>query len=149
VPRSASGAVAAFVRTIFAQPDHASAMAQLHQVADALHEFPAAAELLTEVAEDVLAHVHFPPEHRRHLHSTNTLERLHKEVKRRSNVVGIFPHRASLIRLVGMVLAEQDDVRVQNDGAPRGCLERRRAHRMRCGFPLERPLGERPSGDVA
>jgi putative transposase len=109
VPRSASGAVAAFVRTIFAQPDHASAMAQLHQVADALHEFPAAAELLTEVAEDVLAHVHFPPEHRRHLHSTNTLERLHKEVKRRSNVVGIFPDWASLIRLVGTILAEQDD----------------------------------------
>jgi putative transposase len=110
VPRSASGAVAAFVRTIFAQPDHASAMAQLHQVADALRErFPAAAMLLEDAGEDVLAHVHFPAEHRRHLHSTNTLERLHKEVKRRSNVVGIFPHRASLIRLVGMVLAEQDD----------------------------------------
>jgi putative transposase len=110
VPRSASGAVAAFVRTIFAQPDHASAMAQLHQVADALRgRFPAAAEVLTEAAEDVLAHLHFPTEHRRHLHSTNTLERLHKEVKRRSSVVGIFPDRASLIRLVGMVLAEQDD----------------------------------------
>jgi putative transposase len=110
VPRSASGAVAAFVRTIFAQPDHASAMTQLHQVAAALRSrFPAAAELLLEAAEDVLAHMHFPPEHRRHLHSTNTLERLHKEVKRRSNVVGIFPDRASLLRLVGMILAEQDD----------------------------------------
>jgi transposase-like protein len=110
VPRSASGAVAAFVRTIFAQPDHASAMAQLHQVAEALRgRFPIAADLLEEACEDVLAHMHFPAEHRRHLHSTNTLERLHKEVKRRSGVVGIFPDRASLIRLVGMVLAEQDD----------------------------------------
>ena len=110
VTRSASGPVAAFVRTIFAQPDHPSAMAQLHQVARALEpRFPRAAELLEEAAEDVLAHMHLPPEHRRHLHSTNTLERLHKEVKRRSNVVGIFPDRSSLIRLVGMVLAEQDD----------------------------------------
>jgi transposase-like protein len=110
VPPSASGAVAAFVRTIFAQPDHPSAMAQLHQVTGALEQrFPRAAELLTDAAEDVLAHMHFPPEHRRHLHSTNTVERLHKEVKRRSNVVGIFPDRASLLRLIGMVLAEQDD----------------------------------------
>lgn len=62
------------------------------QVANALRgRFPAAAELLDEAAEDVLAHMHFPVEHRRHLHSRNTLERLHKEVKRRSMVVGIFP----------------------------------------------------------
>jgi len=110
VPRSASGTVAAIVRTIFAQPDHASAMAQLHRVADGLRpKFPAAAELLESAAEDVLAHFHFPEEHRRRLHSTNPLERLHKEVKRRTQVVGIFPDRASLIRLTGMLLAEQDD----------------------------------------
>jgi len=71
VPRSASGTVAAIVRTIFAQPDHASAMAQLHRVADGLRgKFPAAAELLESAAEDVLAHFHFPEEHRRRLHST-------------------------------------------------------------------------------
>jgi putative transposase len=110
VPKSAQGAVAAIVRTIFAQPDHASAMAQLQKVADGLRpRFTAAAELLEEAAEDVLAHIHFPSEHRRRLHSTNPLERLHKEVKRRTQVVGIFPDRASLIRLVGMLLAEQDD----------------------------------------
>ena len=110
VPRSASGTVAAIVRTIFAQPDHASAMAQLHRVADGLRgKFPAAAELLESAAEDVLAHFHFPEEHRRRLHSTNPLERLHKEVKRRTAVVGIFPDRPSLIRLAGMLLAEQDD----------------------------------------
>ena len=110
VPKSAQGAVAAIVRTIFAQPDHASAMAQLRRVADGLRpRFTAAAELLEEAAEDVLAHFHFPEEHRRRLHSTNPLERLHKEVKRRTAVVGIFPDRSSLIRLAGMLLAEQDD----------------------------------------
>jgi transposase-like protein len=110
VPKSTSGAVAAIVRTIFAQPDHASAMAQLHRVADGLRpRFGAAAELLEEAAEDVLAHLHFPEAHRRRLHSTNTLERLNKEIKRRTQVVGIFPDRTSLIRLTGMLLAECDD----------------------------------------
>jgi putative transposase len=110
VPRSAQGAVAAIVRTIFAQPDHASAMAQLLRVADGLRaRFPDAAELLEEAAEDVLAHLHFPEEHRRRLHSTNPLERLHKEVKRRTAVVGVFPDKPSLVRLAGMLLAEQDD----------------------------------------
>jgi putative transposase len=110
VPKSAAGAVAAIVRTVFAQPDHSSAMAQLHRVADGLRpRFAQAAELLDEAAEDVLAHMHLPEEHRRRLHSTNPLERLHKEVKRRTTVVGIFPDRASLIRLGGMLLAECDD----------------------------------------
>jgi putative transposase len=102
VPRSAAGTVAAIVRTIFAQPDHASAMAQLHRVADGLRpKFPAAAELLEDAAEDVLAFTHLPEEHRRRLHSTNPLERLHKEVKRRTAVVGILPDRLALIRLRG------------------------------------------------
>jgi len=110
VPRSAQQMVASFVRTIFAQPDHASAMAQLHRVADGLQtRFPKAAELLREAAEDVLAHVHFPEPHRRRLHSTNPIERLHKEIKRRTAVVGIFPDERSLICLVGMLAAEQDD----------------------------------------
>jgi putative transposase len=113
VPRSAQDAVAAIVRTIFAQPDHASAMTQLHEVARMLSpKFPQATELLQDAAEDVLAHLHFPREHRRTLHSTNPLERLHKEIKRRTRVVGIFPTRDSLMRLVGALLAEQDDVRV-------------------------------------
>jgi putative transposase len=110
VPKSAQDAVAAIVRTIFTQPDHASAMAQLHDVARMLEgRFPQAAELLEDAAEDVLAHLHFPREHRRRLHSTNPLERLHKEIKRRTRVVGIFPNRDSLMRMVGMLLAEQDD----------------------------------------
>jgi putative transposase len=110
VPRGAQDAVAAIVRTIFAQPDHASAMTQLHEVARMLSpKFPQATELLQDAAEDVLAHLHFPREHRRRLHSTNPLERLHKEIKRRTRVVGIFPTRDSLMRLVGALLAEQDD----------------------------------------
>jgi transposase-like protein len=64
---------------------------------------------LENAAEDVLAHLHFPREHRRRLHSTNPLERLHKEVKRRTNVVGILPNRASLVRIVATLLQEQDD----------------------------------------
>ncbi len=110
IPRPAQETAAAFVRTIFAQPDHTSALAQLHKVAEGLRtSFPDAADLLVEASEDILAYMHFPDDHRRRLHSTNPLERLHKEVKRRSHVVGIFPNRASLIRLVGMVLLEQDD----------------------------------------
>ena len=57
----------------------------------------------------MLAHLHFPREHRRRLHSTNPLERLHKEIKRRTNVVGIFPNRDSLVRMVATLLQEQDD----------------------------------------
>jgi len=91
-------------------PDHASAMAQLHQVCSMLRpKFPDAVALLENAAEDVLAHMHFPREHRRRLHSTNPLERLHKEIKRRTRVVGIFPTRDSLMRMVGTLLAEQDD----------------------------------------
>jgi putative transposase len=110
VPKSAADAVAAVVRTIFAQRTHGEAMDQLHRVVDGLRSrFPDAALLLEDAAEDVLAHMHFPREHRRRLHSTNPIERLHKEIKRRTNVVGIFPNRAALLRLVGMLLAEQDD----------------------------------------
>jgi transposase-like protein len=110
VPKQAQDTVAAIVRTVFSQPDHSSAMARLHEVARMLEDrFPQAGELLEDAAEDVLAHLHFPMEHRRRLHSTNPLERLHKEIKRRTRVVGIFPNRDSLMRMVGTLLAEQDD----------------------------------------
>jgi transposase-like protein len=110
VPQAMREPIAAIVRTIFAQPDHAAALAQLRKVADGLRgRFPQAAGLLEEAAEDILAHKHFPEEHRRQLHSTNPLERLNKEIKRRSNVVGIFPNVKATIRLVGAILLEQDD----------------------------------------
>jgi transposase-like protein len=110
VPHGAREAIAAIVRTIFAQPDHASAMAQLRKVADGLRaRFARTATLLEDAAEDILAYRHLPLEHQRQLHSTNPLERLNKEIKRRSNVVGIFPNPAAVIRLVGAILLEQDD----------------------------------------
>jgi putative transposase len=110
VPQSAREAIAAIVRTIFAQPDHASALAQLKKVADGLRSrFAKAAALLEDAAEDILAYRHVPVEHQRQLHSTNPLERLNKEIKRRSNVVGIFPTPKSVLRLVGAILMEQDD----------------------------------------
>ena len=110
VPKGAREAVAAVVRTIFAQPDHASALQQLRRVVEGLRpRFPEAAARLEAAAEDVLAYLHFPAAHRRQLHSTNPLERLNKEIKRRTHVVGIFPARTALLRLVGAVLMEQDD----------------------------------------
>jgi len=110
VPRSARSMVATAIRSIFEQPDEASARAQLRRVVDGLAtRFPAVAALLTGAETDLLVHFTFPDGHRRQIRSTNPQERLNKEIKRRTAVVGIFPTRASLIRLVGMVLAEQDD----------------------------------------
>ena len=110
VPRGHQDVVAAAIRSIFEQPDERSAQAQLRRVADGLGgTFPAVAELLTDAEADLLVHFTFPEAHRRQIRSTNPLERLNKEIKRRTAVVGIFPTRASVIRLVGMVLAEQDD----------------------------------------
>ena len=119
VPHGVREAVAAVVRTIFAQPDHASAMTQLRKVADGLRtRFPRAATVLEEAAEDILAYRHLPLEHQRQLHSTNPLERLNKEIKRRPNVVGIFPNPAAVIRLVGAILLEQDDCRGSDPFGP-------------------------------
>ena len=110
MPRSAKGMVATAVRSIFEQPDEASARAQLRRVVDGLRpRFPAVAERLLDAEADLLVHFTFPEAHRRQIRSTNPQERLNKEVKRRTRVVGIFPNRAAAIRLIGMVLAEQDD----------------------------------------
>jgi putative transposase len=102
--------VASAIRSIFEQPDEHAASEQLRRVADGLAvRFPAVAELLIEAEPDLLVHFTFPETHRPRIRSTNPQERLNKEIKRRTAVVGIFPTRASLIRLVGMVLFEQDD----------------------------------------
>ena len=102
--------IASAVRSIFEQPDERSAREQFGQVIDSLETlFPAVARLLLDAESDLLAHFTFPETHRRQIRSTNPLERLNKEIKRRTAVVGIFPNRASVIRLVGMILAEQDD----------------------------------------
>jgi transposase-like protein len=110
VTKSAQGMVTASVRTIFNQPDHGSAVAQLEKMAEMLQDrYPQVAEMLWEAMEDILAYMHFPETHWRQIRSTNLLERLNKEIARRSDVVGIFPNPASALRLIGMVLAEQND----------------------------------------
>jgi len=110
VPKSAQSFVAAMVRTIFAQPDALMVHEQHRRIVDQLAtRFPDAAALLEEAAPDLLAFTSFPKEHWRQLWSNNSLERLNKEIRRRTDVVGIFPDRASIIRLVGAVLTEQND----------------------------------------
>jgi transposase-like protein len=110
VPRSAQTMVATLVRTIFAQPDHDSVWAQHGRVVDQLTErFAAAAELLADAAPDVFAFTAFPKEHWKQIWSNNPQERLNKELRRRTDVVGIFPNRDAVVRLVGSVLAEQHD----------------------------------------
>ena len=110
VPRSARSMVASAIRSVFEQPDGASAREQLDRVIDGMaRPYPRVADLLTGAEPDLLAHFAFPETHRSRIRSTNPLERLNKEVKRRTGVVGIFPNRQSVVRLVGMILAEQDD----------------------------------------
>lgn len=110
VPRAAQQMVGATIRTVFAQPDAAGAHQQWRKVADGFRvRFPKLAELMDEAEEDVLAYASFPTEHWQKIWSNNPLERLNKEVKRRTNVVGIFPNEAAVIRLVGSILSEQHD----------------------------------------
>ena len=110
VPKSAQSLVATLVRSIFAQPDAESVWEQHRRVCDQLGErFPAATDLLQDAAADLLAFTAMPKEHWHQLWSNNPLERLNREIRRRTDVVGIFPDRTAIIRLVGAVLAEQHD----------------------------------------
>ena len=110
VPKSAQPFVATMVRTIFAQPSAEEVAAQLARVVEQLGaRFPQVAEMLTDAAPDVTAFAAFPTEHWRQTWSNNPQERLNREVRRRTDVVGIFPNREAVIRLIGMVLAEQHD----------------------------------------
>jgi transposase-like protein len=110
VPSGQRSMVAAMLRTIFAQDTQEAAHEQWRKVADGLRKrFPKLAELMDAAEHDVLAHRAFPKAHWPQIASTNPLERLNAEIKRRTNVVGIFPNEAAIVRLVGAILLEQND----------------------------------------
>ena len=110
VPKSAQQMIPATIRTVFAQPDAVAARHAWRTVADSFRaRFARVAQVMDEAEDEVLAYLSFPHEHWHQIWSNNPLERLNKEIKRRTDVVGIFPNSAAVIRLVGAVLAEQHD----------------------------------------
>jgi transposase-like protein len=110
IPKGSAQMVLAAIRTIFAQPDAASVRAQLDEIADKLApRFPVAATMLTDAREDLLAFTAFPVAHWQKIWSTNPLERVNREIKRRTDVVGIFPDEPAVLRLAGAVLLELHD----------------------------------------
>lgn len=110
VPKAAQGFVSATVRHIFNQPSYDDALTKLDEAAVLLADkYPAAAQVLREGGLDAITYMSFPEKHRRQIHSTNPLERLNREIKRRVDVVGIFPNNSSALRLITMLVAEQHD----------------------------------------
>jgi transposase-like protein len=110
VPKAAQGFVAAALKGIFSQPSQKEARQALRKAVELLRaKYPAAAAIVEEAEEDVLAYMAFPEKHWRQIHSTNPLERQNREIRRRTDVVGIFPNRASAMRLVVMLLVEQNE----------------------------------------
>ena len=108
--KSGRRVVSAFIGTAFAQDDAEAARLQWRRVADQLRpKLQKLAGFLDEAETDVLAYMSFPPAHRAKLHSTNPIERLNGEIKRRTEVVGIFPNEDAIVRLVGAILLEQND----------------------------------------
>ena len=110
VSRASQSVVRAALQQVFVQTEEQNAHATWREVAAQLEKsFPAVTEMMDEAEADVLAYFGFPKAHRVKIHSTNTLERLNKEVKRRADVVGIFPNEESITRLLGAVLTEQNE----------------------------------------
>ena len=110
VPKNSQGLVATLVRSIFAQPTNKEVWAQYERVCEELERrFPQAAEILQNASEDILAFTTFPQSVWRQIWSNNPQERLNREIRRRSDVVGIFPNRKAIIRLIGAVLGEYND----------------------------------------
>jgi putative transposase len=109
VSKTDQAEVVAAVRSVFAQPDLPAAREQLRRVAQRLAKYPKVAALLLEAEDEILVHMVLPESHRRRMHSTNPLERLNAELKRRSKVVGVFPNAGAVERLLGTVLIEIDE----------------------------------------
>ena len=110
VPKSVQPWVATMVRTIYQQPSAEEVHSQLDRVVDQLNDrFPEASSMLAEAGPDILAFTSFPGAHWKQVWSNNPQERLNKEIRRRTDVVGIFPNRPAVRRLIGAVLAEQHD----------------------------------------
>jgi len=110
VPKASAEMVAAAIRTIFAQPDAEHVRDQLDVIATMLgRQFPKVEQMLRETADDLTAFADFPIAHWKKIWSTNPLERVNKEIKRRTDVVGVFPNPAALLRLAGSVLIETHD----------------------------------------
>ena len=108
--KSGRRVVSAFIGTAFAQETAQAASIQWRAVADQIRpKVPKLATIMDEAEQDVLAYMSFPKEHRTKLHSTNPIERLNGEIKRRTDVVGIFPNEEAISRLVGALLLEQND----------------------------------------
>jgi transposase-like protein len=110
LPRSKQGFIAAALRTVFQQTTLEQAREAMCKVVALLEQkYPNVAELVIQAEEDVLAYYAFPEAHRRQIRSTNPLERINKELRRRVRVVGVFPNNAAVLRLVTMILVEQND----------------------------------------
>jgi transposase-like protein len=139
VPRTQQSMVAAALRQAFLQPDRAQASQMLRHVADQLRpKWPKLATLIDDSETDVLSYLDFPEPHRSKLHSTNPLERLNKEVKRRADVVGIFPNEAAIIRLIGAVLLELNDEWQLQAGRSDGGADRAGRTRRSPADPMRR-----------
>ncbi len=124
VPKGSQEMVAAAIRTVFAQPDGAAVADHLDSIADKLgRQFPVVEEMLREAATGICAFAAFPTAHWKKVWSTHPLERVNKDIKRRTNVVGIFPNEAGVLRLVGSILPLREV-------AALGCCSRRASHRL-------------------
>ena len=134
--KSGRRVVSAFIATAFAQDDAEAAKAQWRRVADQLRpNLPKLAAFMDEAEADVLAYMTFPKDHRAKIHSTNPLERVNGEVRRRTDVVGIFPNEDAITRLVGAILLEQNDVY----GPPPACKDYGSFRRNQCLLSCIRP----------
>ena len=141
VPRRAQPWVATMVRTIYQQPSPEDVQGQHARMVGMLDErFPQAAALLADAGPDILAFTAFPVAHWKQVWSNNPQERLNKEIRRRTDVVGIFPNRAAVRRLVGAVLSEQhDEWQVARRYLAAPVLDVQPASRTRCCCPQAQP----------